>query len=83
MRPVGPPATGNEPESVVTGSGHQRAAVLTEQAVLLPLAPQPPGVLPAMPLVFPGIQRVTVQALQERKIIFGHREQCHLAIHDA
>jgi hypothetical protein len=35
-----------------------------------------------MPLVFPAIQRVTEQALQEIKIIFGHRAQCHLAIHD-
>jgi hypothetical protein len=73
---------GHESDRVIPACRHQHPAILAEQAVFIPPASQPARVLPAMPSVFPDSLGISEQALQQLQVIFGHRAEYHLIVHD-
>jgi len=62
------PAPDDKPQSLLVDHGHQRAAVLTQQAGLGPAASPLAGVLPAVPLVPPGSRRVAGEPADQRQL---------------
>jgi len=74
-------APGHKAEPLVCCRHYEHAAVIAEQPVFRPLAPEPAGIPPAEPLVLPGGRWVAGQPVQERQVVLGHRPQEHPIVH--